>query len=267
MPPAASFVARRSTWMKAKEGVFLIAYGITDRGLVRAQNQDSYTFWTEDQLLFAIVCDGMGGARSGNVASQMAVELFSEQVKTFPQLPPSDRMTQALTVANDAVLQRSLTDPDCAGMGTTLVTALVQPDKHVYLMNVGDSRCYHISEDGIVQVTRDHSLVANLVAQGKITPEQARTHPNRNIITRALGTEQHVVGDLYELDLHPGEFLLLCSDGLSNQVEEQEMLFEALYGGDESTCCQRLLDIALSRGAPDNVTAILIACGDETESN
>ena len=245
----------------------MIAYGITDRGLVRTQNQDSYADWTQDGMLFAVVCDGMGGARSGNIASQMAVEHFSNDLRENQTMSPPDRLTHALIVANDAVLQRALEDPDCAGMGTTLVAVLAQPDNHVFLMNVGDSRCYHISESGIRQVTRDHSLVADLVERGKITPEQARTHPNRNIITRALGTEQNVVGDLFEIDLFPGEYLLLCSDGLSNTVGEQEMLFEALYGGDDSTCCQRLLDIALSRGAPDNVTAVLVSCSADQESN
>ena len=246
-----------------KDGVFLNAYGITDRGLVRKQNQDAYRILQKEDTLCAVVCDGMGGARSGNVASEMAVKLFTGAINLMNDEEPGKVMMDALELANREVLRRSLDDPDCSGMGTTLVAAYLPDAAHAYVLNVGDSRAYQISpENGIRQITRDHSLVADLVAQGKITPEQARTHPNKNIITRALGTEEHTVGDLFEVELEADEFLLLCSDGLSNQVSEQEILYEVLYGDSPDTCCQRLLDIALRRGAPDNVTAVLISAGD-----
>lgn len=239
-------------------------YGVTDRGMVRKQNQDYYDAWNRQDGAFAVVCDGMGGARGGNVASQMAVETFFDEVDHAKAEEPVLALNQALARANEAVLQRSLSDPECAGMGTTLVAAWVQADQHAYVLNVGDSRAYHISPSGISQITRDHSLVADLVARGKITPEEARTHPNKNIITRALGTERRTDGDLFEVDLESGDFILLCSDGLSNVVTEQEILYEALYGGSEETCCRRLLDIALHRGAPDNVTVVLICTGGES---
>ncbi len=238
-------------------------YGITDRGLVRRQNQDCYDSCTLDDAVFAVVCDGMGGARGGNVASRMAVDCVIAVVERDRREEPGAVMNQALAEANEAVLERSLSDPDCSGMGTTLVAAWLQADRHGFVLNVGDSRAYQISADGITQITRDHSLVADLVARGKITPDEARNHPNKNIITRALGTERHTEGDLFEVDLAPGDHILLCSDGLSNVVTEQEILYEVLYGGEEVTCCSRLLEIAMHRGAPDNVTAVLICAGEE----
>ena len=238
-------------------------YGITDRGLVRRQKQDCYDSCTLADAVFAVVCDGMGGARGGNVASQMAVSYVIDAVEQDQGAEPGAVMNQALAEANEAVLQRSLSDPECSGMGTTLVAAWLQSDRHGYVLNVGDSRAYHISATGITQITRDHSLVADLVARGKITPEEARNHPNKNIITRALGTERNTEGDLFEVDLDAGDYILLCSDGLSNVVTEQEILYEVLYGGEEDTCCGRLLEIAMHRGAPDNVTAVLISAGGE----
>ena len=238
-------------------------FGVTDCGLVRKQNQDFYDTCCQSDGLIAVVCDGMGGAKSGNVASQLAVESFLAQLSREDLEQPVLALNNALNYANHEVFQRSRTDEDCSGMGTTMVCAYVPASLRACILNVGDSRCYHITAQGITQVTRDHSLVADLVARGKITAEAARTHPNKNIITRALGTDRMTVGDVFEVDLAPGEYLLLCSDGLSNVVSDQEMLYEVLYGGMDSTCCRRLLDISLQRGAPDNVTCVLICTGEE----
>ncbi len=142
-------------------------------------------------------------------------------------------------------------------MGTTMVAAVVGREK-AQVLNIGDSRAYHIGEEGISKVTRDHSLVEDLVHRGDITPEQARQHPQKNLITRALGSESRSRTDLYEVELDQEEFLLLCTDGLSNTLTDQEMLYEVLHGGTPESCCQRMLDVAMSRGAPDNVTAVLI---------
>ena len=236
-------------------------FGLTDRGLIRKENQDSYDIWLKEDTMLAVVCDGMGGALSGNVASSMTTEIFSDCMRNLGEETPSTAMLEALEQANEQVFCRSVDDPKCAGMGTTIVAAYIQPDWHTTVLNVGDSRAYLIRYDHITQITRDHSLVADLVEKGKITPEQARTHPNKNIITRAVGTEAHTPGDIYELDLVPGEYVLLCSDGLSNVVTEQEIQFEVIFGGEIDTCCQRLLDIALERGAPDNVTIVLATVG------
>ena len=234
-------------------------WGITDRGAVRQQNQDAYAVKVlEDGRVIALVCDGMGGARAGNVASTMAVELFMEEfLKADQDSPVEERMGHAASVANQAVFRRSASDADCAGMGTTMVAVLAGAGEAV-ILNEGDSRCYHINSEGIILVTRDHSLVEDLVERGELTREQARTHPHRNLITRALGAEPMLMADCFHQPLAEGDYLLLCSDGLSNVVNEQEMLYEVIHGGEDGQCCQRLLDIALSRGAPDNVTAVLV---------
>lgn len=234
-------------------------WGVTDRGAVRQQNQDAYAAKVlEDGRAIALVCDGMGGARAGNVASTMAVELFMEEfLKPGQEGPVEEQMGHAAAVANQAVFQRSAADPECAGMGTTMVAALAGATEAV-ILNEGDSRCYHINSEGIVLVTRDHSLVEDLVERGELTREQARTHPHKNLITRALGAEPDLMADCFRQPLAPGDCLLLCSDGLSNVVNEQEMLYEVVHGGAQEQCCQRLLNIALSRGAPDNVTVVLV---------
>lgn len=236
------------------------AWGITDKGSVRQQNQDAYYLDVlSDELAVGLVCDGMGGAKAGNVASTLAVEQFIETLQKLPDGTPEDPeavLAQASEGANKAVYYRARTDPDCHGMGTTMVAALVTAGL-AYLLNIGDSRAYYISGNGITKVTRDHSLVEDMVRRGDITPEEARTHPQKNLITRALGTEEQVRADFYRQSMEPGDALILCSDGLSNVVGDQEVLYEVLHGGPGEGCCQRLLDIALSRGAPDNVTCVL----------
>ena len=237
-------------------------WGITDRGSVRTENQDTYHIcMLDDTTALGVVCDGMGGARAGNVASAMASETVIEHLKE--ELPGTERadwgtrLIGSVEQANEALFRRSATEEECRGMGTTVVAALADKER-VLVINVGDSRCYHINAETITQVTRDHSLVCDLVARGNLTPEEARCHPSKNLITRALGVERIVRPDLFELKRQPGSYLLLCSDGLSNTVTDPEMLYEVIHNGDPADCCQRLLDIALSRGAPDNVTAVLM---------
>ena len=233
------------------------AWGLTHRGAVRQQNQDAFAIRNlPDGRVIALVCDGMGGARAGNIASAMAVKLFTEEfLRTSGR--EEERMRKAAALANREVFQRSLRDEDCAGMGTTLVAALAGEGGAV-ILNEGDSRAYHINQEGIVLVTRDHSLVADLVERGELTREEARRHPNKNLITRALGADPDLMADCFRQPMAPGDYLLLCSDGLSNVVEEQEMLYEVIHGGPPESCCGRLLEIAMGRGAPDNVTAVLI---------
>ena len=233
------------------------AWGLTHRGAVRQQNQDAFAIRDlPDGRVLALVCDGMGGARAGNIASAMAVKLFTEEfLRTSGR--EEERMRKAAALANREVFQRSIRDEACAGMGTTLVAALAGEGGAV-ILNEGDSRAYHIDQEGIALVTRDHSLVEDLVERGELTREQARSHPNKNLITRALGAEPELMADCFRQPLVPGDYLLLCSDGLSNVVEEQEMLYEVIHGGPPESCCGRLLEIAMGRGAPDNVTAVMI---------
>ena len=211
--------------------------------------------------MIALVCDGMGGARAGNIASSMAVDVFMEAfLEEGEDSPDLEHMERAAARANRQVFRRAVEDENCVGMGTTLVAALAG-EEEALILNEGDSRAYHISEEsGISQVTRDHSLVEDLVERGELTRDQARVHPHKNLITRALGAEPELRTDAFRRELAEGDFLLLCSDGLSNVVSEQEILYEVVHGGEACTCCRRLLDIALHRGAPDNVTAVLIQC-------
>lgn len=243
-------------------------WGITHRGVVREQNQDAFAFEKiSDGRIIALVCDGMGGARAGNIASSMAVEIFMDEF--FDGRPAADetdqgRMERSAALANEQVFRRSATDPECNGMGTTLVAALVDQNGAV-ILNEGDSRAYYITNEGILRVTRDHSLVEDLVQRGDLTRDQARVHPHKNLITRALGAESRLHTDAFYQSMGADEYLLLCSDGLSNVVSEQEILYEVIHGGQADDCCQRLLEIALKRGAPDNVTVVLIWHGQSQE--
>jgi len=237
-------------------------WGITDKGAVRPQNQDYFTFRVVDETCaYGVVCDGMGGALAGNVASQMAVEILrdvlEQQSREDWEKDPGEVLRAAAEQANEAVFRRASVDSDCRGMGTTMVAAMILGHK-AHLLNIGDSRAYYITEAGITRVTRDHSLVEDLVYRGKLTPEEARQHPQKNLITRALGAEMKVRADLYEQEMQEGSFLLLCSDGLSNVLSDQELLYAVIHGGEGADCCGRRLEVALHRGAPDNVTAVLI---------
>lgn len=239
------------------------AWGLTDVGNVRSQNQDAFRIVElgKDALL-AVVCDGMGGAKSGNVASRLASEVFSEEFKRSfsADLTPDEAeqmLRAAAKLANISVFEQSQLSEDYAGMGTTLVAALTYP-RATLVLNIGDSRAYLINADGVQCITRDHSVVEMMVQRGELTPEQAKTHPSKNLITRAVGTEETVFSDVFRVETEPEDCILLCSDGLSNQMADQEILFEVVHGARRDDCCRRLLEIAKNRGAPDNVTSVLI---------
>ena len=209
-----------------------------------------------------VVCDGMGGAKSGNVASSLAMDVFVQEVRrvyhTGQTQADTDQMLEgAVKLANFTVYDQGKQFAEFSGMGTTLVAVLVH-NLSVTAINVGDSRAYRVNEEGIVQITEDHSVVQMMIDRGELTPEQAKTYPGKNYITRAVGPEAVVMSDIFHLDLQRGDCLLLCTDGLSNMMDDQEILFEVVHGADKDQCCQRLLDIAKNRGAPDNVTGVLV---------
>ncbi len=239
------------------------SWGLTDPGSVRKQNQDAYQIEQLDHSsLLCVVCDGMGGAKSGNIASSLAVDVFVQEVRrSWKPIMDQERIDQVLCsaakLANFTVFDQAQQFPEFDGMGTTLVAALVR-GKKATVINVGDSRAYGIDCTGIRQITRDHSLVQLMVDRGELKPELAKTYPGKNFITRAIGTETTVQCDIFHLDVAKGDFLLLCSDGLSNLMDDQEILFEVVHGVNKQLCCKRLLDIAKNRGAPDNVTSVLI---------
>ena len=240
------------------------AWGITDVGLKRRENQDTYAFETfgASNSIVAVVCDGMGGVSGGQIASTLAVSTYLNALHALARpemaLEQVREMQRAcVALANRAVFERSQASNEYRGMGTTLVSAIVSRDVAV-VANVGDSRAYHIGSNGIRRITHDHSVVAEMIASGEITPEQARTHPNRNLITRALGPEDEINCDTYIVPLVQGDCLLLCTDGMTGTALDEELLDAVRSTTDGDAALSRLLEIAKSRGAPDNVTAVLI---------
>ena len=239
------------------------SWGLTDPGNVRKQNQDAFRMEKLNHgALLCVVCDGMGGAKSGNIASSLATEVFVEEVcRVWKQGLSQEQIDQmlrsAVKLANFTVYDQAAQFPEFDGMGTTLVAVFIRGRKAT-IVNVGDSRCYGIDQEGITQITKDHSLAQLMVDRGEMTPETSKNFPGKNLITRAIGTEPVIMCDIFHRDLRKGDFLLLCSDGLSNLLDDQEILFEVVHGVNKQQCCKRLLNIAKNRGAPDNVTSVLI---------
>ncbi|MCI8420108.1 MAG: serine/threonine-protein phosphatase [Oscillospiraceae bacterium] len=244
-------------------------WGMTDIGLVRRENQDAYEVRAgETGHTICVVCDGMGGPRGGRLASELAVERFLswclEHLRAGMTAEEVREVAEAAVAkANSAVYRRAQENPGLLGMGTTLVSAIAWEEAGgegtALVSNVGDSRAYLIpGGGGIRRVTRDHSLVERLVELGNITAEEARRHPDRNLITRALGPEQEALSDSYLVPLCPGDYILLCTDGLIETATDQEMEREILSPEPDHACLDRLLEIAKGRGAADNLTAVLL---------
>lgn len=245
-------------------------WGLTDIGLVRKENQDAYAVRLNEESghLICVVCDGMGGAKGGRTASTMAVSLFLNSCLANLRPGMNEKEVQqvaefAVAAANRAIYERGQTDPALSGMGTTLVSAIAWEDR-ILFSNVGDSRAYLIrpdreeGADAVSRITKDHSWVEKLVEMGNITAEEAMRHPDRNLVTRVLGPDSEAPSDSYLVQLIPGDYILLCTDGLVDTVSSREIEREVLGGGDDNTCLDRLLGLAKSRGAADNVTAVLL---------
>lgn len=237
-------------------------WGITDTGMVRKENQDAYQVQSIAEYTVAVVCDGMGGTNGGQIASSIGVRVFGDELeKVLRKDMTAEQIRQAMTysvsLANDAIRCEADNNPEIRRMGTTLVAAVGRDDLAV-VCNIGDSRAYRISREGIRQITKDHSLVEDMVEHGELTPNEARHHPNRNLITRALGPDAVAQPDEFSVAWKKGEFILLCSDGLVNTVTDQEILFEIIHSDQLDSCLNRLLTVAKGRGAPDNVTAVLL---------
>lgn len=240
------------------------AYTITDVGKVRIENQDRVRFVQNAVPSYGVLalCDGMGGAKAGSVASEIALSAFISNITDLLTdkksiLATTEKITLAAEKANSLIVERGKTDSKCEGMGTTLVAAIIK-GKECFVVNVGDSRGYLISDGKIEQITRDHSFVEEMVGRGTLTREAARNHPRKNIITRALGAEETVQCDIFEPSLAKNDLLLLCSDGLSNTLNDDEILEITLKNKDLESIGKELVNLALTRGAPDNVTVGLI---------
>lgn len=240
------------------------AFTLTHIGKVRSENQDCVWYISPSGLGYGILalCDGMGGAKAGSVASEIALNAFTRGLSdNIASMKRNDILEQSIidsvNASNEKVYNYSLTDLKYDGMGTTLVAAVFK-GKKCYVVNIGDSRAYLISKKSIVQITRDHSFVEEMVVKGILTKEQARKHPKRNVITRALGVDKTVQCDIFTPKVGKDDVLLLCSDGLSNTLTDEEILEIVQKKDSLSDIGEGLLDLTLSRGAPDNVTVGLL---------
>lgn len=234
-------------------------YAITDVGRVRDSNQDYCSFSTEpvgDLPNLFIVADGMGGHKSGDLASRFTVETFRELVQRYDSLDTVTILTNAVKEVNKLLIRKSLESSDYEGMGTTLVAATIEGNT-LKVANVGDSRLYIIKED-ICQITRDHSLVEEMVQRGQLEKDEARTHANKNIITRAIGVDNDVTPEIFSVDLETGEKVLMCTDGLTNMVDDNRILRFIKKGGSVRDITERLLQAALESGGKDNITVMVI---------
>lgn len=221
----------------------------------RNNNEDSM-FIPRENLPLAAVADGMGGHNAGEIASHMAIDVVSEFIVQADLALPSAALRGAIETANRNIYAHAVNSNVYAGMGTTITAALI--GEHVVVANVGDSRAYLFSNGELKRVTRDHSLVEELMLRGEISPEQAAHHPQRNIITRALGADSDVDVDLFELDWAKGDMLMLCTDGLSAMLEEGNMIQILSSEAPLETKCDELCESALENGGRDNITVILL---------
>ena len=225
----------------------------TDVGKVMHNNQDSYLVLSGSYPIYA-VADGMGGHKAGNIASKMAVEIIASELSG--ETPSEELLSSAFKNVNREIYQRQLTDRSLAGMGTTL-TVLWQTKESFLLGHVGDSRCYLLRDDKLFQMSTDHSLVAELVQSGVLSPEMAENYPYRNIITRAVSTDKRIKTDISTFDKEDKDIWLLCSDGLTEYVKPKELLETLLnYSPDEAA--DRLIKLALDRGGRDNITLLIL---------
>lgn len=222
----------------------------TDIGRVRAHNEDS--FMVAPPLY--VVCDGMGGHAAGEVASEIAVNTIADLA---PKYADAEALGQAVEAANHAIIRGARKGLGREGMGTTCTAAILDHERLI-VAQVGDSRAYLLHKGQLQQITRDHSLMADMIESGQITPAEAKTHPNRSIITRALGSSPHTQADLYEINVEPGDRLLLCSDGLSGMLEDHELALTLGRVEDPQSCAEQLIDEANAAGGVDNITAVVV---------
>lgn len=223
----------------------------THQGLVRANNQDN---WLAESALYG-VADGMGGHKGGETASRVALQVFRNAIGQ--KKPDADALRMAVEAANRRVYDMSARDDTLSGMGTTM-SMIWQDTNRLLIAHVGDSRIYRLREGRLQQITNDHSFVAELVRNNIITPEMAKNHPQRNIITRAVGVDPYVQVDVLEEDLLPGDIWLICSDGLHGMVEDEEIQ-TILSEMELEDAAERLISRALENGGHDNVTFVLLS--------
>lgn len=238
------------------------AYGLTDTGLSRDNNQDSFFHSDLEDFPLFIVADGMGGHNAGKIASNIAVETIKENfianknnLNTKKNIIRS--IEESVSEANKKIYFKALSTPQCSGMGTTLTMAYIFENK-IYISHIGDSRAYYIDDTDIEQVTEDDSLVNELIKNGSITVEEAINHPKKNIITKALGTSIDIEVGIQTIKYKVGDILIICSDGLTNMVRENTIFDIIQKEEDVKLACERLVEIAKENGGLDNITLIII---------
>lgn len=237
------------------------AAAVSDRGRKRPTNEDAFGYSIENGLF--LVCDGMGGAAAGEIASSLAVDevmrLFTDR---HAEVSLETVINDAVTSANQAIYSRSQANQKLNGMGTTMV-AVVVDEGHIRVVNVGDSRCYRMRKGHLEQITQDHSLVDEQVRLGRMTPAEALRSPLRNVITRALGTQSHVTADIFEMEAERGDLFMLCSDGLTRELPDakiESVLAAGLAVADVAldALCGKLVEAANHAGGGDNITCLLV---------
>jgi PPM family protein phosphatase len=233
-----------------------VAAAFTDRGRKRTSNEDAFGFSVDDGVF--VVCDGMGGAAAGEIASSIAVdEVLHLLAGRNGNSPLPAAALNAIVAANNAIFARAQRNQRLSGMGTTLVALTVQ-DSHVWVLNIGDSRCYRLRNNRLEQLTLDHSLVEEQVRLGRMTRTEAHRSPFKNVITRALGTQARVTPDVFGLEAEPGDLFLLCTDGLTRELADHEIESLLTTGQPLEEICSRLVDEAKKAGGHDNITCLLV---------
>jgi len=236
---------------------------LTDRGLVRGHNEDSGgVYYNSSGQLLAIIADGMGGHQAGDVASQMAVSIMQDHWIECKGLNSPEQVEEwvvdTLKNVNSAIYKQALHHDEYNGMGTTIVIT-ISTDDFITIAHIGDSRCYLLNETGFQQVTEDHSLVNELVRSGQISEADAKHHPRKNIVLKALGTEENVEADVQCLSWEQGNKLLLCSDGLTDKVSNKELAEFIQSNNSLKETAQQLINLANERGGEDNISLIIIS--------
>lgn len=236
------------------------SFGKTDVGEKRQVNQD-FVYYSDKPVgklpNLYIVADGMGGHKAGDVASRFTVQQFVNHIKESKGKNPISIIDDAIIKANEEIIDLAATSPDYEGMGTTLV-ALSIIDKSLFIANIGDSRLYTINKEKIKQITRDHSFVEEMVSNGELSRSSARTHEKKNIITRAVGAERDIISDIFEISYHKGDLILMCTDGLSNMVDDETIRYIALKYQDLEKATNRLIEEANHNGGKDNISVLLV---------
>ena len=241
----------------------LVMAGVSHPGQVRGENEDCLV--TKPNLGIAVIADGMGGHQAGEVASRMAVDLITSHFETPPDAatpPDGNTIARAIQLANTAIFDAANTRPDYQGMGSTVVVALFSGD-HLFIGHVGDSRMYRLRNHTLTQLTKDHSVVQELVNRGLFTPEEARQSMAKNLVTRALGTDSVIDVEITDTIAHPGDTFLLCSDGLTDVVSDSQ-ISEILdtAGTNINAAASRLVECANAQGGPDNISVVLAHLGE-----